>query len=356
MTTLQAYLRNGGTLQSLKKDYHLKIKKHQSYPNLYLFKYNQIESPFEEKIVQEARGLILDQLDNWRIISYPYDKFFNYGEKCAADVDWTTSLVYEKLDGSLMTLYYYDGKWMVSSSGMPDASGSVHDLGFSFADLFWQIWNELGYQYPEETDKCFMFELLSPLAQIVVPQNKNRLVLHGVRSLATYQEEKPNNYPYEIVTTFNFGNFNDCLLFARKLPVNDGEGVIVCDQSFNRCKIKSEMYLNFVYAFSRRKFKINPLKILHIIQLNETEEFLSVYPQWREECGQLWDKYEKIIEEIELIFKSLNPNADPRTFAQSISHLWYRDCLFKLKKQTITSVKEWLSQYNTKLLLEIIKA
>lgn len=33
--------------------------------------------------------------------------------------------VMEKLDGNIMTLYYYDSNWHVSTSKVPDASGWV---------------------------------------------------------------------------------------------------------------------------------------------------------------------------------------------------------------------------------------
>ena len=37
--------------------------------------------------------------------------------------DWQSSKIYEKLDGSICALYYYEG-WNVASSTKPDASGS----------------------------------------------------------------------------------------------------------------------------------------------------------------------------------------------------------------------------------------
>lgn len=66
------------------------------------------------------------------------EKFFNHHERHAARLDWTTarvyvrhavpsgshwSLVQEKLDGSLATLYFYADKWHVASTTLPDGSG-----------------------------------------------------------------------------------------------------------------------------------------------------------------------------------------------------------------------------------------
>lgn len=44
--------------------------------------------------------------------------------------------MYEKLDGSLCTLYYYQRAWHLSSVGMPDAAGKL-PCGLTFAELFW---------------------------------------------------------------------------------------------------------------------------------------------------------------------------------------------------------------------------
>ncbi|WP_293052984.1 MULTISPECIES: hypothetical protein [unclassified Moorena] len=84
---LQDYLRTQG-LESLCNQFKIKVNRHQQFPDLVCLKYSQIESPLEEKIVQQCRGIILDEANNWEIISYPYDNFFNYGESQAATLDW----------------------------------------------------------------------------------------------------------------------------------------------------------------------------------------------------------------------------------------------------------------------------
>ena len=102
---LQDYLRNQG-LTSLCNEFNIKVNRHQDFPGLVCLKYSQQESPLEKKIVQQCRGIILDETKNWQIVSYPYNKFFNYGESQAAAINWDNAVVYDKLDGSLMILYY----------------------------------------------------------------------------------------------------------------------------------------------------------------------------------------------------------------------------------------------------------
>ena len=75
--------------------YHLKIKSDGDY---YIFNYNQILSDFSLDICKEARGLIID-CDLNRVVCRSFNKFFNYGEKYAAEIDWPTARIQEKLDG-----------------------------------------------------------------------------------------------------------------------------------------------------------------------------------------------------------------------------------------------------------------
>jgi hypothetical protein len=58
---------------------------------------------------------VLDEKREWKIVVFPYEKFFNFNESFAAKLDWDEhTIVTEKSDGSLMTLYYYDGSVIYS--------------------------------------------------------------------------------------------------------------------------------------------------------------------------------------------------------------------------------------------------
>ena len=55
--------------------------------------------------VQEARGIILDTEYN-QVVCWPFRKFANFGESYADEIDWSTARVEEKLDGSIVKLWY----------------------------------------------------------------------------------------------------------------------------------------------------------------------------------------------------------------------------------------------------------
>src|SRR3989304_4986341 len=115
-TEVQKFLREYG-LAKLEEQFSIIARRHSGYNNLVCLKYNMIDSPMSERITQECRGIILDEENDWAIVSRSFDKFFNFGEGHAAKINWDTANVQEKLDGSLMALYHYRDKWHVQSSG-----------------------------------------------------------------------------------------------------------------------------------------------------------------------------------------------------------------------------------------------
>jgi RNA ligase len=89
------------------------------HPTLPLSIYNysrtcQYESKWDD-ITKMCRGLILDKEGN--VVAKAFDKFFNYEELTLNDIPEGSFEVFEKLDGSLGILFWYQGKWILASKG-----------------------------------------------------------------------------------------------------------------------------------------------------------------------------------------------------------------------------------------------
>ena len=89
------------------------------HPTLPLSIYNysrtcQYENKWDD-ITKMCRGLILDKEGN--VIAKAFNKFFNYEELTLNDIPEESFEVFEKLDGSLGILFWYQGKWIISSKG-----------------------------------------------------------------------------------------------------------------------------------------------------------------------------------------------------------------------------------------------
>ena len=265
--------------------YYLKI----SYDDkLVMFKYNQISSDFSLPIVREARGIIFDW-STWTCVCRAFDKFGNYGESYVPDIDWSTAFVSEKIDGSLMKVYWYDGEWRVATNGTINAfNAEVGDAaGHTFGGLFnMALCNDGQRSFFQklDTNKCYMFELVSPYTKVVVPYSATELYFLGSRDLTTGQEYTFAEEP-EIADYFNtphiypITSVQEASEAAAAMPW-DEEGYVVCDANKNRCKIKSPAYVRAHYM--RTNGVVTLKRLVSIIQTNEIEEFLIYAPEWRE--------------------------------------------------------------------------
>ncbi len=104
---------------------------------------------------------------------------------------------------------------------MADSAGEVSGLKYSFEQLFWRVWQELNYQLPTETEYCFMFELMTPYNRVVVRQNSNKLVLHGIRHRSTLVEADPQlwseKYNWQVVKTYPTQTLGEIIALSDKL-------------------------------------------------------------------------------------------------------------------------------------------
>ena len=369
---VQEYLQNGGTLQHLQDKFAIVVRRHTKYNNLVLLKYDQIDSPMAEPLVRLCRGLILDEADGWRVICRPFDKFFNWGEGHAAEIDWSSAKVQEKLDGSLCSLYWYEGQWHVSTSGSPDASGKVHSTDLTFKDLFWNTFRAQGLQLPshKNVDFNFMFELMTPYNRVVIPHKDCKITLIGIRNRFDGKEYhvgpfNGTNYPF--VRTFPLDTVeNICKSFDKIDPMSQ-EGYVVVDKNFHRVKIKHPGYVAIHHikeGFSRRR-------ILELIRSNEGSEFLTYFPEWQCEYDTIKSAYDTLVSELEADYSGILSQVQPvpvgvsltpertkaqyrKDFAQLAMKTRCSSTMFKLLDNKVKTVKEDLKHMGSDHLMNIL--
>lgn len=356
---VQRHLRNGGILAELTEKFSIAVKPHPKYPSLRLLKYNQVDSPFAEQIVRECRGLILDADDNWSAVSLFSKKFFNHGEQLAAPIDWSTATVQEKLDGSLMTMYFYDGTWQVASSGTPDAGGNVGLGDMLFRDLFWKTFNAQGLGLPEEAwaeTLAWSFEMTTPFNRVVVPHKESRLTLIGVRDMATMQEEPVEKYAdmFPVVRSFDLSSFEGIAeTFATLSPLQQ-EGYVVRDAAFNRVKVKHPGYV----AIHHLKDGMGTRRILEIVRQAETPEFLATFPEWQEEFDKVRAKFDAFAGEIEADYATLTHipagAAHQKEFALLAVKSRCSGALFQLRGGRVATVRQFLATMSITNLMQML--
>ena len=161
--------------------------------HLVMLKYSQVDSDMSLKIVQECRGLILDE-DTLEIVSFPFTKFFNVQEPLAAKIDWNTAKISEKIDGSLVKIVNIDSDLLISTNGTIDAFKAplVEQVGCkwkSFGELVREVFFKKNIKNSMfDEGFTYMFELTSPYTRIVIPYSSIDLHFLGKRDNKTFQE------------------------------------------------------------------------------------------------------------------------------------------------------------------------
>lgn len=235
--------------ESLHKDYGIRIKKEGP---LAIFSYN-VECDFSNPIVQEARGIIIDY-ERLEVVCWPFRKFGNHNESYADKIDWNNAVVLEKVDGSIIKLWYnvLTSAWQFSTNGMIDANNAnISSLSsVSYGDLIRQAnnYDDIPFDILNK-DYTYIFELVSPQTRVVIKYDETSLYHLGTRSNITGKEmdldigiKKPKSYP--------INSLSDCIVAASELnkdTANDdeisNEGFVVVDKNWNRVKVKSPDYI-----------------------------------------------------------------------------------------------------------------
>ncbi len=342
------------SVEELQNRYSIQVKQHSKYPNLHLFKYNQIESDMSEPIVQLCRGVILDKDQFWLPVCFPYTKFFNAGEEKAADIDWKSARFYEKLDGSLCQLYYYDGKWNVATSGLPDAAGKVNAGFLTFEELFWKVWAELKYELPKITDYCYLFELMTPLNRVVVNHVENRIVLHGVRSLMTFKEHNPERFAadnkWECVKTYSFQNVDEILNSLAGIDPLKQEGYIVRDANFNRVKMKAPQYVALHHAIDGMTTR----KLIEIVQLGELSEAITYFPALVEVHNDVAKRFSDLCNSAQEEYEKHKHIENKKEFALKVKDHRLSGALFAIHNKKFNTFQGYFSKITVEKLEELL--
>lgn len=86
--------------------------------DLWVYNYSQVcqyDNSWDELLLK-CRGLILDK--DFNIIAKGFDKFFNLSEHKSEEIPYHLPFeVFNKRDGSLITLFYYNNQWILASRG-----------------------------------------------------------------------------------------------------------------------------------------------------------------------------------------------------------------------------------------------
>lgn len=221
--------------------------------NKYL--YNYTDSVLLERnhpILMKCRGLVLDS--SGKPFFYPFDRFFNEFEKEKTNIDWKTAEIQEKIDGTMIGVWFDGEKWVVTTRG--SFYDKIVPEERRYDKFFWKIF---GKEKIKELDEslCYVFELVSSKNRIVTKYSEEFVALIGARIIidelalnpgfpefrqrwldmtaARLSVKRPERYGV-------LDNVDKIRALFSEQPT-DFEGFVVVDADMHRIKIKGEEYM-----------------------------------------------------------------------------------------------------------------
>jgi hypothetical protein len=374
MLAIQNYLRTHG-LEKTIKDFSLKTRE---YEHKILLKYDQLVSPTLMALpeMQDCRGIILEK-GTWNVMSLAFRKFFNSEEGNAAKIDWNTAHVLEKLDGTMIQVYYdwHDMTWYAGTTGTANGEGEVNNKnGTTFNDLFWDTVNNkytfnvclLNYDY------IYVFELTTPYNIVVKPHGESSATLLAVRNRKTLVELSGRDLEMTAVSLdiplvksfdINAKNVGHLLKTFENMPWSE-EGYVVRDGNDNRVKVKNPAYV----AVHHLKGKTAEHNILTIVKTNEIEEFAATFPERTEELNRLKEGYDGLIAKLNGVWDELKlrkpkniTKEEQKKFAAAVFEVCekydlknFTGLYFGLAQYKIASIEEYMFNYDDKTLYKML--
>lgn len=289
----------------------LGIKYKFSPDNFVIFNYG-IACDFANPLVQEARGIILNA-STLDVVCWPFRKFGNYTESYHDEIDWKTARVQEKVDGSIVKLWYHSNRgWVWATNGVIYAEdASIESLwSRNFLEVIQKADNYRDIPFTDlDPTKTYMFELVGPENRVVINYKVTHLYHIGTRSNITGHEfnddigiEKPKEYAVN--------TFEDCLNAVEHLNTSedglvDHEGFVVVDGAWHRVKIKSSAYLFYHHYTNGVLF--NKSKILQLLQsddiniqsmIDQWPEYEEIFKFYQNEIRRVEDETQSVMDEM----------------------------------------------------------
>ncbi len=301
-------------LKDLKEQYHIDSR---IYRDLVCLSYDKTrytgleDEPTEVQraagfhpIIKECRSLVLQISPDWHVVSRAFDRFRNRVE---SDTQYGLFPMdaYEKLDGSVVTLFRYGDNWLYRTNGVVMPSGTCNSWGTKWSEL---IEPALGTGFLKSKmldsmhNDSFIFELTSPDNKIVTQYNETKMSLLAIRHVdGRYSSRtccdhvakecdwgRPKYYPiHSIQHGIDYVNGLTDLQ----------EGLVVYNRSNEPAyKEKSEDYL---HAHKTKGEELTPKRVWNMVMEDNAAEYLSYFPEDNDRIEPYIKAYDMLIEDLE---------------------------------------------------------
>ena len=260
---------------------------------------------------RECRGLIFNTATG-ELISRPYHKFFNVGEREETSINkinlYEPHVVLEKLDGSMIRpIATPEGFRLGTKAGITDVAMNAE---YFIADK---------KHYSQFIHKCFqrnitpIFEWCSRKNRIVVDYPEDQLILTGMRDKTTgcyvYYDamlKYATAWCIPVVNAVDGLAVQNIDLFVKQVREwDDGEGVVIRFDNGHMVKVKADEYI----LRHRSKEQINSEKnIIQVILNDAVDDMIPLLTEddatrLRKFQSEFWSAVDEVAQDLTTIFE-----------------------------------------------------
>lgn len=347
---VQKYLKEHG-IAKLQEEFSIKVKE---YPEgLLVLNYDQISSPKSHEITVKCRALILDT--DFNVVSRSFDRFFNLGEvpESQTCIDMSKAVCFDKVDGSLIRLYYWNNKWNIATRGMAFAEGTPNGFSITFAEL---VLKSLGFTEEDFqmkaneilcTDLSYICEVTSTENRCVKAYTGYTLHYLAARNNKTFEYVNESGNAKELgmvlPKVYSFGSTQECIQASKELK-NLDEGYVLYQDGVPICKIKSPAYCA---VHLLRGEGLNPKRISELVLTGEQEEYLTYFPEDRDFVQPYVQMLQSILVELDSTYSLHKDTLVQKDFALAVKNVKGSGVLFSARKNKSTVQEAWKTQTDT---------
>ena len=353
---VQEYLKSK-SLDQLHDELAIEVNRHDSLP-LVILNYNQIDSPKTNPIVRECRGLVLNTED-YSIVARSFSRFFNWGE--VADemplFNWANCTTQEKVDGSLVLLYHFDGEWRANTRGSFAYGPMLNEWQANYFKLpstfSWQdgILRALKINSLKELNGkldvrlTYVLEFCSLWNKVVREYKEPCAYL-----LSCFEgEQEIGAQPCELFRSlqeYTLQSAEDIQRYVNDHPESTFEGCVVKDDGLRRWKIKNGRYLSLHRMKGNNGDNLYlPKNMIPWILGNEGDELCTYFPEVTECYHSYKAKVDSAYSQLVELWQANHAIENQKDFALSIvGKTPFTGVLFNLRKKGKTQTVEDLNQ------------
>jgi len=251
------------------------------------------------------------------IKSFPFIRFYNQGEADAAPVDLSNSYMLEKMDGTMVGVFFPTGdhtkpefhtRKMLSThkDDMNRSLTTFHGMEVSFMPLIKKYVDQLQFS-PEDAQYTFVFEFVHEASYVLTKYSPERYGLHllGARNVVThreYNEDECDPIARRIgshrARHFDALSDNEAIqnMFAQMAKETpDFEGFIFRDRKTGaRIKVKDPKYVEKHHLIDQLSFK----RIIPLVLKGEEDEIIAYFPSAKKLVDMFKAAYDKYLDHV----------------------------------------------------------